>query len=121
MFRSTLTRLILAALVGTLTACVDNLSSEELPLTLENGQQVCEGPKKVLICHIPPGNPDNAHEICVGEPAVAHHVANHGDNVGLCDPGEEPPPVDEADAAVEPPPEEPPADEDPDAGVVIVP
>ncbi|MFH1047948.1 MAG: hypothetical protein V1738_06630 [Patescibacteria group bacterium] len=42
-------------------------------------------PDKVLICHIPPGNPDNAHEICVGGAAAPAHVA-HGDYLGPCDP-----------------------------------
>ncbi|MDI3282647.1 hypothetical protein [Polyangium sp. 15x6] len=46
--------------------------------------------QKVLVCHVPQGNPGNAHTICIGEPAVAHHLANHeGDSIGLC-PGEEP-------------------------------
>ena len=36
---------------------------------------------KADICHIPPGNPANAHFISVGERAVAAHVANHGDEV----------------------------------------
>ena len=36
---------------------------------------------KVTICHIPPGNPDNAHAITVGAPAVPAHVAQHGDVV----------------------------------------
>ena len=36
------------------------------------------GVEKVTICHIPPGNPENAHLITVGAPAVAAHVA-HGD------------------------------------------
>lgn len=48
---------------------------------------------KVLICHVPPGNPENRHEICVGENAVRAHL-NHGhadsdedrDNVGPCPP-----------------------------------
>jgi hypothetical protein len=40
--------------------------------------------KKTTICHIPPGNPANAHTICVGNPAVPHHVKNHGDLVGPC-------------------------------------
>ena len=40
--------------------------------------------KKTTICHIPPGNPANAHTICVGNAAVSHHVANHGDSVGPC-------------------------------------
>jgi hypothetical protein len=46
------------------------------------------GPK-VTICHIPPGNPDNAHEITVSISAVPAHLA-HGDDIGACeveDPG----------------------------------
>ena len=39
---------------------------------------------QVTICHIPPGNPANAHEISVGEPAVRAHVERHGDTVGGC-------------------------------------
>jgi hypothetical protein len=38
---------------------------------------------KVTICHIPPGNPDNAHTISVGEPALRAHIA-HGDYCGPC-------------------------------------
>jgi len=41
------------------------------------------GQEKVTICHIPPGNPDNAHEITVGAPAVPAHLA-HGDTLGEC-------------------------------------
>jgi hypothetical protein len=45
--------------------------------------------EKVTICHIPPGNPDNRHEITVSIFAVPAHVMLHGDNVGQCggDPG----------------------------------
>lgn len=39
---------------------------------------------KVTICHRPPGNPDNAHTITVGEPAVQAHLRNHGDTLGPC-------------------------------------
>ena len=45
------------------------------------------GQDKVTICHIPPGNPENAHTIVVGAPAVPAHLANHGDSVGECVPG----------------------------------
>ena len=38
-----------------------------------------------MICHIPPGNPDNAHTITVGAPAVAAHMTNHGDAMGPCE------------------------------------
>ncbi len=41
------------------------------------------GTTKVTICHIPPGNPANAHTITVGEPAVRAHLA-HGDTIGAC-------------------------------------
>jgi len=41
--------------------------------------------EKVTICHIPPGNPGNAHTITVGSPAVRAHEA-HGDFVdGSCE------------------------------------
>jgi hypothetical protein len=44
---------------------------------------VVAGEEKVTICHIPPGNPDNAHTIVVGAPAVPAHLA-HGDSLGEC-------------------------------------
>ena len=42
-----------------------------------------DGKEKVTICHIPPGNPDNAHTITIGAPAVEAHL-NHGDTLGEC-------------------------------------
>jgi hypothetical protein len=41
--------------------------------------------KKTTICHIPPGNPANAHTLCIGNPAVAAHLRNHGDHLGPCE------------------------------------
>jgi len=41
------------------------------------------GEAKVTICHIPPGNPDNAHTIEVGAAALGAHLA-HGDTLGEC-------------------------------------
>jgi len=38
---------------------------------------------KVLVCHIPPGNPNNAHTICISPNAVPAHLA-HGDYLGNC-------------------------------------
>ena len=40
-------------------------------------------PNVVTICHIPPGNPANAHTINVGAPAVDAHL-RHGDTLGAC-------------------------------------
>ncbi|MHC4081007.1 MAG: hypothetical protein ACYS15_08165 [Planctomycetota bacterium] len=42
------------------------------------------GPPKVEICHVPPGNPDNAHMIIVSPWAVPAHLA-HGDVLGPCE------------------------------------
>jgi hypothetical protein len=42
-----------------------------------------DGNGKVTICHIPPGNPDNAHTIRVSEYAVDAHL-DHGDYKGEC-------------------------------------
>ena len=38
---------------------------------------------KTTVCHIPPGNPANAHTICVGNAAVPAHL-DHGDFIGTC-------------------------------------
>jgi len=38
---------------------------------------------KVVICHIPPGNPSKAHTISVGSSALSAHLA-HGDYEGAC-------------------------------------
>ncbi len=40
--------------------------------------------KKVTICHIPPGNPENAHSITISRSALAAHRA-HGDSDGACE------------------------------------
>src|SRR3990172_10222213 len=39
--------------------------------------------EKQLICHIPPGNPENAHTISVSVNAVHAHLA-HGDTLDAC-------------------------------------
>src|SRR5688572_30324522 len=63
---------------------------------------------KTTICHIPPGNPGNAHTICVGNTAVPAHL-DHGDFVGTC--------VCEVDAGV--PDGDAGSTGDPDAGTSI--
>jgi hypothetical protein len=51
----------------------------------EEGEDEAEddGEIKVLVCHVPPGNPENPHTIEVGESAVPAHLA-HGDTEGEC-------------------------------------
>lgn len=38
---------------------------------------------KVVICHIPRGNPSNKHSISIGRPALKAHL-KHGDYIGSC-------------------------------------
>jgi hypothetical protein len=40
--------------------------------------------EKVTICHIPPGNPENAHSITISVSALQTHLDQHGDSVGEC-------------------------------------
>ena len=51
-----------------------------------------QGDHKQSVCHIPPGNPDNAHTIVVDDSAVQTHL-DHGDTLGPCP--EEPGPPDD--------------------------
>ncbi|WP_147446479.1 hypothetical protein [Corallococcus sp. CA047B] len=41
------------------------------------------GTGKITLCHIPPGNPANAHTVTVGLPAMSAHL-RHGDTLGAC-------------------------------------
>jgi hypothetical protein len=42
--------------------------------------------QKVILCHVPPGNPNNPQTLCIAPSAVPAHLANHpGDCLGSCD------------------------------------
>jgi len=69
-------------------------------------------PGKIAICHIPPGNPANAHTLWVSESAWPAH-SRHGDVQGACEGGEEP--GGEEPGGEEPGGEEP-GGEEPDGG-----
>lgn len=49
-----------------------------VPVSLQAGND--SKPSKVDVCHVPPGNPDNAHVISVSSHAVPAHL-RHGDCV----------------------------------------
>ncbi len=51
--------------------------------------------QRVVLCHVPSGNPDNAHAITVGASAVDAHLA-HGDYLGECE-GRHPEPDSDGD------------------------
>jgi hypothetical protein len=58
-------------------------SDEAGPPEEENPPEPPGQESQVTICHIPPGNPANAHTITVGASAVPAHLA-HGDTLGAC-------------------------------------
>ena len=71
---------------GTFSPCDPSrfaAGTEEEPASGPAGKPLCGG-KKVLVCHIPPGNPANMHTICIGAPAVEPHQRLHGDPLGPC-------------------------------------
>lgn len=59
----------------------DNLQEVEFSWEIKNTLS-CNG-NKVLVCQVPPGNPENEHEICIAQPAVASHIAK-GSYLGAC-------------------------------------
>src|SRR5262245_58203317 len=75
-----------------LTACTASESSSEQMLNNmgctvnQPDPRACDpmDTKKTTICHIPPGNPANAHTLCIGNAAVQPHLDNHGDFLGTC-------------------------------------
>jgi hypothetical protein len=44
--------------------------------------------KKITICHVPPGNPDNCHEITISLEAFETHFDHHDDRLICNDPAE---------------------------------
>jgi hypothetical protein len=49
------------------------------------GSPALAGSHKVQVCHVPDGNPANAHEISVSANAADAHLRNHeGDTLGPC-------------------------------------
>ncbi len=50
-----------------------------------SGTALAGPPPKVELCHVPPGDPGNAHTILVSEKAAQSHLNNHaGDHLGPC-------------------------------------
>lgn len=90
------------ATVATITACDTASTWYQVTLTDTTGCMAIDSVfvnvvdvrcgnnnNKVLVCHIPPGNPANAHTICISENGVPAHLA-HGCVLGAC----APPPAD---------------------------
>lgn len=72
-----------------LTPSVDERVDEQSSSSVVSvGSARAERQMKFTICHVPPGNPDNAHEITVAEAALPAHFP-HGDTFGECEDEEE--------------------------------
>lgn len=56
----------------------------EIRLEIEELEERIAPQVTVPICHVPPGQPENAITIPVGPVAVATHIAQHGDTEGAC-------------------------------------
>lgn len=55
-------------------------------VTVQAIDVVCHQNGKVVLCHVPPGNPDNPQQLCIDPSAVGDHLDNHeGDAIGSCD------------------------------------
>ncbi|HTL37093.1 MAG TPA: hypothetical protein VL326_28355 [Kofleriaceae bacterium] len=86
--------LLVVTFAGALAACTADVSIKSQAEKNLPGSCTANAPdpracdpadtKKTTICHIPPGNPANAHTICVGNAAVPAHLEHHGDFVGTC-------------------------------------
>src|SRR3989344_2945389 len=58
-------------------------TTEGTTITILEKKKDKDNEKKVKVCHIPPGNHSNAHDINIDESAVPAHLA-HGDLLGKC-------------------------------------
>jgi len=110
------------SLIALLASCANGPGTSRAALTAEEAAEICakhqaracdpSQTKKVTICHIPPGNPANAHTLCIGSPALDAHVTHHADTQGPCacptagDPAPDPDP----DPTPPDPPAPPPSD-----------
>jgi len=56
-----------------------------LPVFAAWGFSMSTDNEKVALCHVPPGNPENAHTIVIDQSGVDAHLTNHvGDHLGEC-------------------------------------
>lgn len=70
----------------TTTTGINAIVSSIIYVTCSADNIIPCGNNKVIVCHVPPGNPANAHEICVSEQSANNHMSNHDlDYLGYCD------------------------------------
>lgn len=64
---------------------IDDSASDDDSDSKDKDADAKQGGNKQEVCHIPPGNPNNAHTITVSASAVDAHLA-HGDTLASCNP-----------------------------------
>lgn len=57
---------------------------DDVEVTVNDELQDDESEETIVICHRPPGNPDNGQTIKIGVAALDAHL-NHGDEIGPCE------------------------------------
>jgi len=72
--------------VGVLITWALHVDSGTYSCPDQNGRNCWLCKQKVAVCHVPSGNPDNAHTIWIAPSAVPAHLA-HGDSLGTCEEG----------------------------------
>ncbi len=72
--------------IYSVTAYDTNGCAAQSQITINVADARCGTDKrKINICHVPDGNPNNRQTICIAPSAVAAHLANHpGDCLGTC-------------------------------------
>lgn len=59
--------------------------ASEVVINPSEGAKYDCGNKKIAICHVPEGNPDNRHTLCLPQPAIEAHLAQHDASVAADD------------------------------------
>jgi hypothetical protein len=77
-----------SAFIGCIAETDERTGEAQLPQSDAEVAANCtlNNPKKIAVCHIPPGNPANWHTICISKHAVKTHEDHHGDHLGACQP-----------------------------------
>lgn len=75
-----------AVMVTDAGGCSSSLNDSSANILIQTADVRCgQNGQKVLICHVPPGNPSNPQTLCIAASAVPAHLSEHaGDCLGAC-------------------------------------
>lgn len=77
---------VYTAMVTDINGCNSSLSNQASIASIHVVDIRCgHDLKKVVLCHVPPGNPSNPQTLCIAPSAIPAHLGNHpGDCLGPC-------------------------------------